>query len=205
MIVYGNGDETIRPYRLSTWPCGQTMVKRYLTVSIFELWLFRSCSAKQPRRRFCLVFGLAFAFVNKDSPKRIIIIWHKLSSPQVEGSHHLFNPGVKVVSCFAEFRKSFTLIFPLDSQWGSLFESQYRLVSVDMLGSCLFYACLHACFVLMLILDKHCVHDIVELLALEYCYWIDSSLSLDYWVWYSLELHIIHWLFGSDLSIFKLS
>ncbi len=37
-ICYGNGDQTIWPYCLSTWPYGQRIVKWYQTASNFELW-----------------------------------------------------------------------------------------------------------------------------------------------------------------------
>ncbi len=85
VIGYGNGDQTIWPYCLPTWLCGQRTVKPYPSTSIREYLLVSNSPEKQPIGRFFLDLG-----------------WHSLlwimltdtesspfSSPIITTSHHL--------------------------------------------------------------------------------------------------------------------
>ncbi len=60
LVWCGNGDQTIWPYRLFTWPGRRRTGKRYLRASNLSFIIFSNSSGKQPSGRLCLGPGIRF-------------------------------------------------------------------------------------------------------------------------------------------------
>jgi hypothetical protein len=114
---YGNGDQTIWPYRLSTWLHGRRTVKWCPRQSIIEI-LLSNCSEKQPSSRFCLNsdwHSLLWISAHGRGIITIFITYHFYLI--FKKSHHLFNLGVKEVICYLPRFPQVLLNFSMVNAW----------------------------------------------------------------------------------------